>query len=117
MMRVFPHSPSMPVFSSQAEAEAFFADYQLEFRPKTPIILASKDCRRCTDLRDSLMRQNIPHAELNMDLVPGAAQLFSRIHRLTGDPELPKVLVGTRLVAANPIAVKSATKALADENQ
>jgi hypothetical protein len=47
-----------------------------------------------------------------MDVVPGAAQLFSRIQKLTGDPELPKVLVGTRLVPANPIAIKSATKAL-----
>jgi hypothetical protein len=112
MMRIFPHSPSMAVFSSQSEAEAFFADYQIEFRPKAAVIVASKNCRRCNDLRESLVRQNIPHTELNMDVVPGAAQLFSRIQKLTGDPELPKVLVGTRLVPANPIAIKSATKAL-----
>ena len=56
------------------------------------------------------MRQNIACTELTMEEAPAAAQLVGRIREHTGDTHLPKVLVGTRLVPTNPVAVLAAAR-------
>ena len=45
-----------------------------------------------------------------MEEAPAAAQLVGRIREHTGDTHLPKVLVGTRLVPTNPVAVLAAAR-------
>jgi hypothetical protein len=110
MMRFMPSSPATPIFKSQDEAQAFFRDYNLAFKPEMPLLLSSNNCATCESVRASLLQDKVLFVEQNIDTNPGAGALFARVRKLTGDPTVPRVIVGRKVVSSNSTAIKLALK-------
>ena len=110
IMKFLPESTAVPLFSNEASARKFFEQHKIDLPERVPVILSSGSCKSRDALKAQLSGAGITFIEQDSAEDPSALPLFEAAKTATGSPELPKVIVGGKVIKADLQAIKSALK-------
>ncbi len=108
MMKFLPENTSTPIFSNDEVARKFFEQHQISLSPQVPLLLGSDSCAPCNALRTQLTQAGIKFIEQNPVVDVQVQPLLQAIQNATGNKDLPKVVIGSKVVKPNLHAIKSA---------
>jgi hypothetical protein len=107
MMKFLPESATTPLFPSEELAQKFFQQHQISLPPRVALVLGNETCGPCNELKSQLTQAGIQFVEQNPAVNPQAQPLLEAIKTATGNKDLPKVVIGTKVVKPNVKAIKS----------
>ena len=110
MMSFAPKQSSVPLFRSIFEAKEFYKRHELVFSYEQPMVIVSKSCSTCPTLTASLRELSIPFVEVTSESSPGVLALQAHAREISGNPNLPHVILGDQLVNPAPYSIKVALK-------
>ncbi len=108
MMKFLPERTATPLFPNEDVARKFFEQHQISLPPQVALVLGNETCAPCNELRSQLTQAGIQFIEQNPVINAQAQPLLEAIKNATGNNDLPKVIIGTKVVNPNVTAIKSA---------
>ncbi len=106
-MKFLPPSTTSTLFPNEQAAQKFLQQHRLSLPPRVPVILVGTNCGPCNALTSELRTAGIRFIEHAPAEDADARPLWDLIKNATGNSDLPKVVIGNKIVKPTLAAIKS----------